>query len=61
MLKTLTDILTDYKFFLGLFLSVPFAVFANLLTPKIDKFLSSRSYQLKQKRIIKIKQEYQQV
>ncbi|GGA14327.1 hypothetical protein [Okeania sp. KiyG1] len=72
MLKTLTDILTDYKFFLGLFLSVPFAILANLLTPKIDKFLSSRNSQiekflssrnsqLKQKRIIKIKQEYQKV
>ncbi|NEQ73399.1 MAG: hypothetical protein F6K23_10135 [Okeania sp. SIO2C9] len=61
MLKTLTDILTDYKFFLGLFLSVPFAVLANLLTPKIEKFLSSRNYQLKQERIRKIKQEYQQV
>ncbi|GGA14330.1 hypothetical protein [Okeania sp. KiyG1] len=72
MLKTLTDILTDYKFFLELFLSVPFAILANLLTPKIDKFLSSRNSQiekflssrnsqLKQKRIIKIKQEYQKV
>ncbi|NEQ73400.1 MAG: hypothetical protein F6K23_10145 [Okeania sp. SIO2C9] len=61
MLKILSDILTDYKFFLGLFLSVPFAVFANLLTPKIEKFLSSRNYQLKQKRITKIKQEHQQV
>ena len=74
MLKLLNDILSDYKFFLGLFLSVPFAVFANLLTPKIEKFLSSRtiekfiskfissySSKLKQKRIRKIKQEYQQV
>ncbi|MGD1807559.1 hypothetical protein ACP6PL_19265 [Dapis sp. BLCC M126] len=74
MLKLLNDILSDYKFFLGLFLSVPFAIFANLLTPKIEKFLSSRtiekfiskfissySSKLKQKTIRKIKQEYQQV
>jgi len=61
MLKIITDILTDYKFFLGLFLSFPLSIFANLLTPKIEKFLSSRSYKSKQKRIKKIKQEYQQV
>ncbi|MBR8829670.1 MAG: hypothetical protein N5P05_001380 [Chroococcopsis gigantea SAG 12.99] len=60
-MKFILDIIQDYKFLLGLGLSVPLAILANLLTPKVDKILSDHNSKLKQKRIKKLRAEYQQV
>lgn len=61
MLQVLADILTDYKFLLGLFLSLPLAITANILTPKFEKFLSQRNQKIPRRRLEKIKKEFSQI
>jgi hypothetical protein len=60
-MKFILDIVQDYKFLLGLFLSVPLAVVANILTPRVEKRLSHYNSKLQRERTIKIKQELEKV
>jgi uncharacterized FlgJ-related protein len=60
-MKFILDIVLDYKFLIGIFLAVPLSVIANLLTPRIEKFLSNHSNKYKRKQTIKVRKEYQQI
>ncbi|MDI9634515.1 hypothetical protein QQ054_02015 [Oscillatoria amoena NRMC-F 0135] len=61
ILTIILDIIQDYKFILGLLLSLPLAIVANLLTPRIEAYWAKNNRRARQKQLEKIKQEYERL